>query len=652
MLSRIIGEVRGRHVGPQIARLVGASFGIPGPWPDEEYSLRDLDCEWEDIAARWSLATGAGRPFDDRTIAAFFPERLWPAFWQIIALGPVAATRTIESTLHAAAHGLTPLGEPRDGGSLAALTIDSLGTSFGRLARAIIELHKQSLDPHLPLDLPGEFRQWTRDALPKRRTAIELGARHQRRNNTKAVSLHLARLALKSIDEHIQRNRRPSYHFGKYLRNRVLLGILLLGPRIGTVASLRAGDYERDHRFPDGAIGPALHYRRLKGLPGVTRWRGLPLQLAEWIEEYFDYFDLGATPDAPFWITKRESTRQLKQPTTVTLTNAVTVSFQRVQPDSDTRMYRPHSLRHLAEQVCFAAAVDYLTQHRQELLHDQAGRGLPANPQVLCDCLLDHALHDISDRYKDVNNEDGREIWSRLAAQLLWDYVSGDKGARRIPDFRALRHARSALRGAKADERRSRERIQELDARRERVLSDTERQLDAVLSQFEGLDESALWRAHFEQVARMREVATIDSEIKAEVLRLSETTREVERAGSALEQTRKARVAARDQLTDSEVAYLDELFSELTKEDSQLRSRRLTQTEFLECLGGGLSENRLSRMLTSGESCEHLFDHQAEGVPPVGVTLEEGTAYVEFGELPLERYHVQVVMRLRSVAFG
>lgn len=647
MLSRIIGEVKGRHVGPQIARLVGETFGISGPWPDEEYSLLELNCEWDDIAARWSVATVTGKPLDDRTIAAFFPRRLWPAFWQVILLGPAAATRMIESTLHAAAHGVTPHGDPRAGGALSALTVDGLGASFGRLTRAIIELRKQSLDPHLPLELPGEFRQWTRDALPRRRTAIELGARHQRRNNTKAVSLRLARLALQSLDEHIQQNQRPSYRFGKYLRNRVLLGILLLGPRIGTVASLRAGDYDRSHRFPNGTVGPALHFRRLKGLPGLTRWRGLPAQLADWIDEYFDYFEQRSNLDAPFWITKRGSVRQLKQPTTVTLSCAVVACFQRVQPEDDMRSYRPHSLRHLAEQVCFAAGVEYLTEHRHELLHDQTGRGLPANPQVLCDCLLDHALHDISDRYKDVNNEDGREIWSRFAATLLWEYVSGDKGARRIPDFRRVRHARRALQHTREGERRSRERIRELEARRGQLHSEADRQLVTVLGQLDGLDEAARWRAHFEQLASMREIASIDSEIKAEALRLSDTTREVERAEAVVERARRTRLAARDQFSDADVTYLDELFAALAEESAEARMGRLTEAAFLVCFGGGLSKDRLCRMLTGKESFEHLFDRQADGTP-AGVTVAEGVTSIEFGELPLERYHIQVVRQLHE----
>jgi len=648
VLSRIIGEVKGRHVGPQIVRLVGETFGIPGPWPDEEYSLLELGCEWDDIAARWSVATGTGRPLDDRTIAAFYPRRLWPAFWQVILLGPVAATRTIESTLHAAAHGLTLDGDPRPGGALSALTIDSLGASFGRLTRAIIELRKQSLDPHLGLDLPGEFTQWTRDTLPRRRTAIELGARLQRRNNTKAVSLRLARLALQSLDAHIRQNQRSSYRFGKYLRNRALLGILLLGPRIGTVAWLRAGDYDRSHRFPDGTVGPALRFRRLKGLPGLTRWRGIPAQLADWIDEYFEYFELQANPDAPFWITKRGFVRQLRQPTTVTLSCAVVACFQRVQSEDDTRSYRPHSLRHLAEQVCFAAAVEYLTEHRQELLHDQTGRGLPANPQVLCDCLLDHALHDISDRYKDVNNEDGREIWSRFAAQLLWDYVSGDKGARRIPDFRGVRHARRALEHTHEQERHSRELIRVLEARRGRLHSDADRQLDSVLRELDGLDEAARWRAHFEQLASMREIASIDSEIKAEALRLADTTREVERAEAALERARTIRLAARDQLSEAEVKYLDQLFAALG-ESAEARTRSLTEAAFLSCFGGGLSEDRLHRMLRGDVSFDHLFDRQANSAP-AGVTVEAGETLFEFGELPLERYHVQVVMRLEQLA--
>ena len=285
VLSRIVGEVKGRHVASQICRLVGEAFGVPGPWPDEEYSLREIGCEWDEVVARWSIASAHGRPLPDEVTGAFFPPKLWAAIAELIALGPLGATRRIEATLQAAGHGLTLRGEPRPTGALSAITIDGLSASFGRLVRAVIELRKQSLDPSLQLRLPVEFDAWTQDALPKRRTAYELGARQQRRNNTKAVRLRLARLALQSLNSHIERNRRPSYQFGVHLRNRVLIGVLVLGPRIGTVAFLEVRDYDPTHEFPDGAIGPALHFRALKGMPGVSRWRGIPPLLARWIDD-------------------------------------------------------------------------------------------------------------------------------------------------------------------------------------------------------------------------------------------------------------------------------------------------------------------------------------------------------------------------------
>jgi hypothetical protein len=411
VLSRMVGEVRGRHVAPQICRLVAETFGIPGPWPDEEYSLRDCGCDWDAIAARWSLASPQGAPLADEVIGAFFPSRLWPAFWQLVVLGPVGATRMIEATLQAAGHGLTPRGELRPTGALSAVTVDSLSAAFGRFARAVIELRKQSQDSTLGLQLPREFEQWTQVSLPKRRSAYALGARQQRRNNTKAVRLRLARLVLQHLNDRIERARQIHGQIGLHLRNRALIGILLLGPRIGTVAALDVCDYERHHLCPDGTVGPALSFRRLKSLPGISRWRGIPPLLADWIEEYLAYYALTRQPDAPLWRTKRAGERQLVRPTTVTLTAAVVASFARVQPPEDGRLYRPHSLRHLAEQVCYEAAFAYLIDGRSGLLHDEANRGVPANPQVFCDCLLDHALHDISDRYKDVNNEDGREIW-------------------------------------------------------------------------------------------------------------------------------------------------------------------------------------------------------------------------------------------------
>lgn len=571
---------------------------------------------------------------------------LWPALWELVALGPLGATRRIEATLQAAGHGLTLQGEIRQTGALSAITVDGLSASFGRLVRAVIELRKQSLDPSLGLQLPAEFDAWTQDALPKRRTAYELGARQQRRNNTKAVRLRLARLALQTLNAHIERNRRPSYQLGVYLRNRVLIGVLLLGPRIGTVAFLEVRDYDPVHEFPDGVVGPALHFRALKGMPGISRWRGVPPLLARWIDEYLDYYGMANEPQTPFWVTKRERDRRIRRPTTATLTAAVVACFQRVQPRDDPRPYRPHSLRHLAEQVCFDAALDYLAEHRRDLLHNESGRGLPANPQVLCDCLLDHALHDISDRYKDINNEDGREIWGRFAAILVWDYVWGDKGARRIHDLKGIREAQVALEGVLSEERDLRLRIGALEHQRETVQRDADRQLQVVIAKLKQLNDDAKWQAHFEQVAAMREVARIDQEIKREAFELVELTRNIERANRNVELAREADVPIPDALTDKQVACLDMSVQLTGCDDSALR-RSFTEDEFLWALGGGISAAHLQRYLDGELSFGRLFAGDAGGEPRGIERRDDDSILIHFDALPIERYHPAVVERLQ-----
>lgn len=653
VLSRIVGEVKGRHVGPQICRLVGEAFAIPGPWPDEEYSLKDLDCDWDAIAARWTVVSAAGESLPDEVIAAFFPKRLWSSFWRLIALGPVGATRRIESTLQAAGHGLTLDGNLRPNGALSAITVDGLSASFGRFARAVIELRKQSLDPSIASNLPSEFGAWTRDALPQRRSAFELGARQQRRNNTKAVRLRLARLTLQMLDNHIERNRRPSYQLGLYLRNRVLIGILLLGPRIGTVAALDVGDYERAHKFPDGTIGPALHFRRLKGMPGVARWRGIPPTLGKWIDDYFAYFEIADDRAAPFWVTKRQGDRQMRRPTTVTLSAAVTASFARVQPKEDSRDYRPHSLRHLAEQVCFDAALQYLNENRRELLHDENGRGLPANPQVFCDCLLDHALHDISDRYKDINSADGREIWGRLAALLVWDYVWGSKGARTIPNIKRIREARVQLEEARRRETETRARIARLEDERESLGASADEQLHSVLGDLDALDDAAKWRAHFEQAAATRQLSRLDTEIKRKAFALVELARDVERAAREFELAQSSEMCVADALTDDHAAQLEaspQLRPETTLPLGMTIARRVFNVdEFLWAFGGAITARDLGRCLEGCGSYEQLFVSAASDQGrPRGVTLaDSGETLIAFDELPIERYHPAVIERLQ-----
>jgi hypothetical protein len=649
LLSRMVGEVKGRHVAPQICRLVGEAFAVPGPWPDEEYSLHACGCEWDEIAARWSVASGAGTPLADEITSAFFPRKIWPALWQVVSLGPVAATRRVEATLQAAGHGLTLEGNPRSNGPLSAVTVDGLSASFGRLARAAIELRKDSLDPSLALDLPAAFGAWTQDALPKRRTAFELGARQWRRNNTKAVRLRLTRLTLQALNGHIERNGRPSYRLGLHLRNRVLIGILALGPRIGTVVALDVRDYDAAHEFPDGVVGPALHFRKLKGLPGIARWRGIPPLLALWIEEYHQYYGVASLPTAPFWVTKRADGRQLARPTAVTLTAAAIAAVGRVQPPDDGRLYRPHSHRHLAEQVCFDAALDYLTENRRHLLHDENGRGLPANPQVLCDCLLDHALHDISDRYKDINNEDGREVWGRFAANLVWDYVWGEKGARTIPDLARLRASRASLGRLLADEATIKARIREREGNRDSTQVEADERLQRVLDQLASLDNEAKWLAHFEQLAAMRQIASIDKQINADALRLVELAREIALAARAVDEAHSLRMPVSDALADEEIGELLAFTSPAPTADHR-PTRRVSGTQFISALGGGLTESQLRQLIERRSRLGHLFDRAADGSGRGVTTDADGELQIDLDEIPIERYPHAVVRRLFTEA--
>jgi hypothetical protein len=547
-------------------------------------------------------------------------------------------------------HGLTCRGDRRPTGALSAITIDGLSIAFGRFARAVIELRKQSLDPSLKLALPAEFRPWSKDALPKRRSAYELGARLQRRNNTKAVPLRLVRLALQTLNSHIERNgRRPSYRLGLHLRNRVLIGLLALGPRIGTVVRLQVRDYDPLHEFPDGTIGPALRFRWLKGLPGIYRWRGIPPLLARWIEAYFAYYGIASEPVSPFWVTKRAGVRQMEGPTVATLTAAVISTIARVQPPDDLREYRPHSFRHLAEQVCFGGAVEHLSEHGGELLHDEAGRGLPANPQVFCDCLLDHALHDISDRYKDVNNEQGREVWGRFAALLVWDYVWGDKGARLIPDIGRIRVARSALETQVDSERELRAHIRTLEDHRDRLQRDADQRLDGVLGRLGRLDDAARWRAHFEHLASIRQLAQVDKEINAEALRLVDLARTIEKSRAELGAARDGRVAVPDGLSNDDLRELRRVLDEAASETNVFGgTRQLPGCDFVEALGGGITESQLAQILEGRRLFEHLFDVDADGAP-LGIEIgADGRTLIDIDRLPIERYHHEVVVRLNN----
>jgi hypothetical protein len=116
--------------------------------------------------------------------------------------------------------------------------------------------------------------------------------------------------------------------------------------------------------------------------------------------------------------------------------------------EHDGRIYGPHNLRHSAEQLAFFAGWDWFEEHRHAMV--EQGAGVPANPQIFPDCLLDHSMRSMGDLYKDISTERGRLKWARLCALGIGEYLYGEKGARRAPNVALISAKRRDLEDAEA----------------------------------------------------------------------------------------------------------------------------------------------------------------------------------------------------------
>jgi hypothetical protein len=242
-------------------------------------------------------------------------------------------------------------------------------------------------------------------------------------------------------------------------RDRLILGVVAtLGARIGAFAQLRVSDYEPEHEFPDGAIGPALALRPGKTEhPDLVRWKGLSTKDQEVVEVFLRigerlYMGLeyvaGSVrvlreprpmPEVRYLLPP-EIWRPDKEPNAQAMSNRLAGKpAQGCRPllrrpargGVEQRGYSSHSLRHLSEQIIKDASAAWLRE--RNIGHVSA--------QAIADAVHDHRIAGDAYGYGDVNSEAGRETWARVGIGLASAYIWGPAGAPRAPDVAAYERA-------------------------------------------------------------------------------------------------------------------------------------------------------------------------------------------------------------------
>lgn len=550
----------------RLCRIVGAIADIEGPgknggWPVAKSVFRSLGMKPTELDQRWAAVEVDSRLLPPEVLGAFVPPRLWAALNEIVEAGPFEAWERGRAVLRAWAKGRELAGGPRrshahrkstlDHGGLSEGTINTMMTAFFGFMRALDQVRVLNQNGKLEmLEDASSLTRWNKADFPKQPSARDLGATPADTNRD-APSLRLIRLLLQMLCDEIETLKQaPSGRRSLFvlLRDRAMIGILVVtGLRRGALNRLKTGDLVEDYLFPDGISGPAIVPRPGKSLSlELKRPKGIPRVLFEWIKEYAEYAGIWDEEDCPLWLPNNAKRRALRHPLDDdSIYQAVRARFtpkpQRrgsgpeasllsiaFFQEHDGRTYGPHQLRHAAEQIGFIVGLDWLEENRTTLL--QNGAGLPSNPQVFPDALLDHSMSSLGERYKDVASERGRLKWARECALGIGEYIFGERGARRGPDLDLIAEKEAALEHAEA--RRTEVEVQ-LDTLEERIINQGET-LD--------LKDILLGSVQMGRFAR-------------QLVALAEAT---ERGRTELAEARKVEVAVPDYLTNAELEALRE----------------------------------------------------------------------------------------------
>jgi integrase len=567
-LPEILGAIAdGRFEGGQNGRAVMLRLGL---------SPRDLD-------NRWAVARANGNLLPRALVEAFFAPEKWPHFENFIVLGPMAGWQKVEATLSCWARGFNADGTPRRK-PLAANSVDFYINAVHRLMRELCELRKLAAAGQVDLDA-AVLDGWVSQSLPKRVSAAELGSRPAD-SDRRAPSLRAVRLALRALDRDVAMRKQTKHgrrYMARALRSRALLGVFVtLGGRAGAIGALRRGDFVRFHRS-QGHEGPALMLRPAKGLHSdLVRVKFIPLELGEWLHEWIEYAGIHDEPDAPLWVKPSGEALQWEA-----IRKIIIGLLEPFVPD---RQCSPHTLRHLCEKLAFLAGMDWLAENRDELVRGELS-GFPASPQTFADALLDHALNAVQDTYKDINSEQGRETWARIAAEGVWALVWGEKGAPKGPDPDRVSEARKQLEDADADCRAARGELQRLETRKKVVR---EQAIDLAATG----DVAVTLKGMLELDALADEVVAAVGEAAAAERRLDDARRGLEEAKVALVPLPDEDPIPVDAALIAEAVFVD-VDGAPACEEEPYRRQRITPREFQWAMGGPsvIAESTLRRYL-------------------------------------------------------
>lgn len=630
-VSRLIGEMEGwRSYTYNLCRIIAALDGLDAqrgedgqlrevPFRDGKQEMLNQGWSPEHLDRLWVAAQRQKRPLDREVVSAFVPEWLWPSVLRLIERGSEETIEEAREIFSCWASGLFANGEERPEGKRAVNNLNVYISALWALMRRLCDLRESA-----PKQDREHFEGWVRYDLPKQPSAEEFNAEESNRDRS-APPLLSVRRALKGICAEIERKKTRS-HWRKSmfeeLRDRAVLGCLALyGMRAEALWRLDVDHFIREHTFPDGSVGAALVVPRVKR-ERVEHTKFMPSLVAEWIEEYLDYID--AKPGEPMW-RPRGKARSQERLTQQTFTD---ILIRTLSPYCDGRIYSPHTLRHLASSLATLVGIEWIRERPAEFL--LGANGTPSSPQTFSDILLGHALHHIADRYRDMDSKASREAWTKITVEGAWEWLWGDKGARKGPDLQLIAAAEQTVARARVEKRGLEAQLDGLEQQARRAKALTEKEGIGLV-----LDILTASRALAEANARFERAVWKLDEARAVLVPIDDTASEV------------------PQLEESElqlVTYEDEAERELIR-------MKLLPDEFRWAVGADILPKSTLRRWMSGKlphpagDRRNLFDPPLPGAkyPEVVEVASAHKRYIRVDKLDPDRFHVDAWERIMEL---
>ena len=446
------------------------------PWPDGGKAMRALGLTRPQLSDLWRQAQheqGSMAVLDREILTTLVPLELWAVLAALIAEGPGIVVERLERYLLELAMRLVPPSRARrPGATHSKRSLTTFATTLRRVMGILSDLHRRGA-VHPSLDAWGAPPRVKVPRAAAANTDRSAPARHQLRHTYRMLDeAYKERFGVERGDDELaviealpadQLVARGAWRLG---RNRALFGLLCVtGSRIGAALALMVSDFDPEHVDPDGNVGPAIALR-----PGKTmdaddiRWKPLPVGAGRIIQAHVLLTRrLAVETDGPGEFTRRRrlglpedyplfpaSIKHLERPWHSSgfyeaLAGRVTRPPARQTPwfgvvrystltnhtSSDGKLgYSPHTLRRAALQMVREGGQEYCEERR-----------LPFGPEVIASALLDHEIRSDPYGYADLNTLHGRERLSRLGAQIAWEMLATDRGARKLKNAAAYHDA-------------------------------------------------------------------------------------------------------------------------------------------------------------------------------------------------------------------